>query len=368
MFVISTRNFPPELGGIQALVGGLAENLLNYGPVKVFADKKSDQDKAYDEKSSLDIERISGIKLFRKYRKSGVVNEFIKNQSNIRALILDHWKSLEHLDKNIISKTKVICLIHSKEINFPVNSLQNKRIIKSMSKADCIVSNSNFTKQLAINLGLKKEKIKIIFPGINKPKKIENKFDLESKNIFQNSFPKIITIARLEKRKGHEKILMSIKNLKAKYPNIKYISIGAGNEKNNLTKLCKELGLGQEICFLENIDSSLKISLIKNSNLFLMPSIIDGRSVEGFGISYIEAASYGVSSIGGKDGGASDAILHEKTGLICDGNDLNSIYSSIEKIIDNEKYKQFGKEAEEFSKNFYWDKITQEYIDLIKSL
>ena len=40
MFVISTRNFPPELGGIQTLVGGLAENLLNYGPVKIFADKK----------------------------------------------------------------------------------------------------------------------------------------------------------------------------------------------------------------------------------------------------------------------------------------------------------------------------------------
>ena len=178
MFVISTRNFPPELGGIQTLVGGLAENLLNYGPVKIFADKKSDQDKAHDEKSPLDIERISGIKLFRKYRKSGVVNEFVKNQNNVRALILDHWKSLEHLDKNIISKTKVICLIHSKEINFPINSSQNKRIIKSMSKADCIVSNSNFTKQLAISLGMEKQKIKIIFPGINKPKDIDIKYKI----------------------------------------------------------------------------------------------------------------------------------------------------------------------------------------------
>ena len=99
-----------------------------------------------------------------------------------------------------------------------------------------------------------------------------------------------------------------------------------------------------------------------------MPTIIDSRSVEGFGISYVEAASYGISSIGGKDGGASDAILHEKTGLICDGNDLNSIYSSIEKIIENEKYKELGKEAEKFSKKFYWDKVIQEYINLIKSL
>ena len=53
---------------------------------------------------------------------------------------------------------------------------------------------------------------------------------------------------------------------------------------------------------------NLKLALIAESNLFLMPSIIEKKSVEGFGIAFIEAASYGVGSIGGKDGGASDAI------------------------------------------------------------
>ena len=42
------------------------------------------------------------------------------------------------------------------------------------------------------------------------------------------------------------------------------------------------------------------------------------------------AAQYGIPSIGGKDGGASDAIEHDKTGLICDGNNLEEIYSSID--------------------------------------
>ena len=30
----------------------------------------------------------------------------------------------------------------------------------------------------------------------------------------------------------------------------------------------------------------------------------------------------GLPSLGGKDGGAADAIEHEKTGLICDGNEF----------------------------------------------
>ena len=36
MFLIVTRNFPPDIGGMQVLMGGLTENLLNHGPVKVF--------------------------------------------------------------------------------------------------------------------------------------------------------------------------------------------------------------------------------------------------------------------------------------------------------------------------------------------
>ena len=38
---------------------------------------------------------------------------------------------------------------------------------------------------------------------------------------------------------------------------------------------------------------------------------------------------------GGVDGGAADAINHEKTGLICDGNNLDAVYSSINSMLEN---------------------------------
>jgi len=34
MFLVVTRNFPPDIGGTQTLMGGLSESLLNHGPVK----------------------------------------------------------------------------------------------------------------------------------------------------------------------------------------------------------------------------------------------------------------------------------------------------------------------------------------------
>ena len=124
MFLVITRNFPPDVGGIQILMGGLSESLLNHGPVKVFAYEYPNSD-IYDKKSSLNIERIKGIKLFRKYRKANLVNDFINTNSDIRAIITDHWKSLELLKTEYLNKSKTFCLLHSKEINHKLDSSLN---------------------------------------------------------------------------------------------------------------------------------------------------------------------------------------------------------------------------------------------------
>ena len=165
MFLVSTRNFPPELGGMQNLMEGLSNALLNHGPVKVFADS-IDNAKDYDQNSKLSIERVSGFKIFRKYRKANIVKDFIEN-NNLRASFFDHWKSIENIDEEALKKTKSFCLIHSKEINHPVGSSLNKRTLKALSKADHVIANSRFTKELAIKLGVKADGIKVINPGCN---------------------------------------------------------------------------------------------------------------------------------------------------------------------------------------------------------
>ena len=113
--------------------------------------------------------------------------------------------------------------------------------------------------------------------------------------------------------------------------------------------------------FFKDISSDLKNALVAKSNIFVMPSIIHKTSVEGFGIAYVEAAQYGIPSLGGKDGGASDAIDHDKTGLICDGNNLDEIYSSLNSMIENKRYIELGKNAKEYVLKFQWDKTIEEY-------
>ena len=154
---------------------------------------------------------------------------------------------------------------------------------------------------------------------------------------------------------------MALRNLKQIYPDIVYICIGYGDEEGNIRKLVAELSLQGQVMFFKYISNDLKNSLIAKSNIFVMPSIIHKRSVEGFGIAYIEAAQYGLPSLGGKDGGAADAIKHEKTGLICDGNELDEVYSCINSMLENNKYLEYGKVAKENSIKFQWNKIIEEY-------
>ena len=117
--------------------------------------------------------------------------------------------------------------------------------------------------------------------------------------------------------------------------------------------------------FFKDISNDLKNALVAKSNIFVMPSVIHKTSVEGFGIAYVEAAQYGVPSLGGKDGGASDAIDNNNTGVICDGNNLDDIYSSLNFIIENKKYLEFGKNAKEYVSKFQWSKIIKEYIKIL---
>ena len=361
MFLIVTRNFPPDLGGMQNLMEGLSNALLNHGPVKVFADY-SDNSEIYDQNSKLNIQRVAGLKIFRKYRKANLIKEFME-QNDLRASFFDHWKSIENIENEIIKKNKSFCLIHSKEINHPVGSSLHKRVLNALDKADHVIANSRFTKELAMKLGVKN--VTVINPGCNYPISVNDEAKSFANEIYGQSSPKLITVSRLDGRKSHQNILMTIKNLLPKFPKLKYVSIGDGDERKNLEKLKKELKLDNNVKLIFSSTEQEKVALLEQSDVFVMPSVVYKKSVEGFGITYIEAASYGTPSIGGIYGGEGDAIKSGQTGYLCNGNDLNALYDTLSKILVNDHYKELRTNALNFSKNFSWNIIVKKYIELI---
>ena len=355
MYLIITRAFPPELGGMQSLMWGLTKEMSKNFMIKVFADYHENH-KEFDNKENFSIERVGGIKFLRKIRKAHLINEFLK-ENKVQGIIADHWKSLELIK----TEKKKYCLVHGKEINHPKGGFQNKKIIKVLNNVEKVIANSEYTKNLAISVGVDHSKIVVINPGVNRAEELNKKSLDKVESLLKIKTPRLITVSRFDKRKNHEKVLMALRNLKQVYPDIVYICIGCGEEKENIKKLVRQLDLNLQVMFFKDISEELKNALIAKSDIFVMPSIIHKTSVEGFGIAYVEAGQYGLPSLGGKDGGASDAIEHNKTGLICNGNNLDEIYLSLNSMIENKRYLELGKNAKEYVGKFSWNKIFEEY-------
>ena len=231
MYLMVTKTFPPEVGGMQNLMWGLANELSKHYMIKVYADYHENH-KLFDEQVSFSIERVGGIKLLRKYRKAQLINEFIK-ENKIDGIIADHWKSLEHLKTN----KKKICLIHGKEINHEKGTSLNKRVLEVLDSVETIVANSEYTKNLAISLGVQQDKIVVINPGVDPVEELDKKTLDKVENLLKHKSPRLITVSRFDKRKNHEKVIMALRNLKQIYPNIIYICVGYGDEEENIKKL-----------------------------------------------------------------------------------------------------------------------------------
>ena len=210
MYLIVTRAFPPELGGMQSLMWGLTKEMSKNFMIKVFADYQENH-KEFDKEENFSIERVGGIKFLRKIRKAQLINEYLK-ENKVQGIIADHWKSLELINTD----KKKYCLIHGKEINHPKGSSLNNRVVKVLNGVEKVIANSEYTKNLAIDSGVKKGKIVVINPGVDSINELNKKSLEKVESLLKVKSPRLITVSRFDKRKNHEKVIMALRNLKQK--------------------------------------------------------------------------------------------------------------------------------------------------------
>ena len=89
---------------------------------------------------------------------------------------------------------------------------------------------------------------------------------------------------------------------------------GDGYLKKKLQEQINYYKLNKYIKIKNFVNEKSKEKILMNSDLFIMPSYKVENSIEGFGISYIEAAKFSVPSISGVDGGVLDAVVNNETG------------------------------------------------------
>ena len=182
----------------------------------------------------------------------------------------------------------------------------------------------------------------------------------------------LISVGRHVPRKNFQIVIKAMKFLKKTYPyaQIKYFLIGSGQDTEKLKGMTMNLGLKNEVTFLGAINDIMKKKYLKASDVFIMPSIATRKSIEGFGIVYLEANFYKLPVIGTISGGIIEAIEDHKSGLLIKPNDLNGLINAIIYLYENEEErKSMGEYGHNRVINKYnWDFLVNEYIRIFENV
>jgi phosphatidylinositol alpha-1,6-mannosyltransferase len=315
MILVLTQNFPPDVGGIQILMYGLARSAFDRGhKVKIMADTYEGW-MGFDAASELDTERYGGWKLTRRLQKASAARRVIL-ESKPTAVFCDSWKSLEYLDPP--PSVPVVALAHGTE--FPAHPTPRKirRMTRTFAKATAVVAASRFAADFARPYVGGNTRLCVVNPPIA-PLPEASPTEIAEVRQRYGGGPILVGLARLEPRKGFDRVIEALPDLAQQHPGVAFLIGGDGDDTERLQKLARDLGVADRVHLLGRVYGKEKTALLSAADIFAMPTRRHVNSVEGFGIVYAEAAWCGVPSLAGTYSGASDFIDDGNTGRLVDG-------------------------------------------------
>lgn len=306
---------------------------------------------------------------------------FYKQRKTLSCIVCGHigtYPEILYLCSRIF-KVPFISIIYAMEIKKTGHGFRkfitNIRLFFGIKRADYVITISNYTRNLILNV-FPSAKVIIIPPGINLEAVVKDEIIEKEKNNFINKYDLknkriLLSICRLVERKGIDTSLQAFKLLKDQYPDLVYIIGGEGPYRKKLEELVCNLEIKNRVIFLGNISDDSKIALYKMADLFIMtPRELKDGDVEGFGIVYLEANLYGKAVIGSNSGGISDAIEHEVSGLLVDSVDFENVAHNIDKLLsDTDLLELLGvKGRQRVLSEFNWNYLATKFCNLLNEL
>ena len=272
---------------------------------------------------------------------------------------------------------KLVINFHGEDISVLQNYKVERMLMKmAIRAADLNLANSKFTETLIRNLGGAKARTAVIHPGFN-PRPLEQIQPeiIQTIRARYGSGPILLTVGRLQRRKGQDHVIRALPTVIAQFPDLRYLIVGSshgGTEDLNiaLERLAEELGVRQHVVCIGEVPIEELRAYYAACDLFLMPARLEpGGDTEGFGIVFLEAGFLEKPVIGGNSGGIPDAIRHGENGLLVNGEQVNEIADGILQILLNpQRASEMGKRGKAFALTMTHERIFEQYRSLMISL
>ena len=190
--------------------------------------------------------------------------------------------------------------------------------------------------------------------------------------------PVLLTVARLVSRKGIDTVLRALPPLLELTPSLEYWIVGIGPARPALEKLAHDLQIVGAVRFLSQegaptSDSELP-EIYRRASIFVLPAREEfhtaesARSVEGFGIVYLEASASGLPVVGARSRGASEAVRNGETGLLVPPDDPAALTQALARLLGDDDLRQrLGRDGRRWvERDMNWDRVGRQFISIME--
>jgi len=182
--------------------------------------------------------------------------------------------------------------------------------------------------------------------------------------------PVALTVARLVPHKGQDVALRAVAALSSRHPRLRYLVAGEGDDLPRLRRLAQSLGIAGRVTFAGPLSDAEVAEAYATADVYLGLSRVDGGvNVEGFGISFVEAAASGTPSVAGDSGGVRSAVRDGETGFVVDPMDTAQAAAALGRLLDDAQLRRRMGEAGRRSveTHYNWARVARETRDFARA-
>jgi len=373
LLVVGT-DFPPSIGGISTYTAELANALNNMYQVTILT-KGMFNSESFDKAYPVRIVRTPQIPVLRTLALF-IYLPWLLRRCKIDAVLHTVWPTvlISHIWYCLMPVPYFVSVYASEILD---DTSTWRRRLKSYLKlwrraalirAKGIFPVSRYSASLVTGLGMEKSRIHVITSGVD-----PQRFKPATAHEIKDKQKRLLTVARLDLHKGHDRVLEALAILKEQGLKPNYVIVGQGEEEMRLRTMVQDFGLEHQVIFAGFIPGSQLPAMYAACDIFIMTSReIPARLdlVEGFGISFLEASASGLPVIAGRSGGVPDAVRAGETGLLVNPDDPRSIAFAIQRLLtDSDLAKRLGNEGRHWIETqMSWEHVAQRLRDAIKRL
>ena len=264
------------------------------------------------------------------------------------------------------------CFVHGEEVKLPTGDLSAGGVMTSrqhrwiarlaLNSARRLIVNSESTARiLRDDWGTAAERIVVVHPGCDtgrfRPVAGDGADDGASRPAGWVGRTVVLTVGRLQRRKGQDTMLHALPELVRRHPTLLYSITGRGPEEQRLRTLCDELGVGDHVEFVTDADDGQLLARYRHCDLFCLPNRQVGSDIEGFGMVLVEAQACGKPVLAGASGGTAETLRPGRTGLLIDCTTWQPLAAAVDGLLaDPRRRRRMGAAARQWAvERFSWD-------------